>query len=55
MVDTQPLATLATLAKRRQIMLEVKPWEKSPTYVKSQKKKTAATKKSGRKKATREG
>jgi hypothetical protein len=49
------LAAKATTTLRRQLAAEVRPWEKSPTYVKSQKKKTAATKKSGRKKSTRKG
>jgi predicted transcriptional regulator len=52
---TQPLAARATTAKRRRIVAKVRPWEKSPTYVKSQKKQAAAAKKSARKKATRKG
>lgn len=50
---TQPLSARATAARRRQIAVEVKPWEKSPTYMKGQEEKAAATKKSGRKKGTR--
>jgi predicted transcriptional regulator len=48
----QPLAARATTARRRQIMLETKPWERAPAYIKGQAKKAAAAKKSGRKKAT---
>jgi predicted transcriptional regulator len=44
----QPLATRATIAKRRKIVSAVKPWEKSPTYRKGQQAKAAAAKKSGR-------
>lgn len=50
---TQPLSARATAARRRQIAVEVKPWEKSPTYMKGQEEKATATKKSGRKKGTR--
>jgi predicted transcriptional regulator len=46
---TQSLATKATAARRRQIMAEVKPWEKAPRYVKAHEERTAAAKKSGRK------
>ena len=52
---SQSLAARATTAKRRQIMLETKPWKKSPTYIKGQQAKAAAAKKAGRKKATRKG
>jgi predicted transcriptional regulator len=48
---SQSLAARETAAKRRQIMSEVKPWEKPPTYVKAQQEKAATAKKSGRKKA----
>jgi predicted transcriptional regulator len=51
--QSQPLAARATVAKRRQIAAEVRPWEKSPTYMKAQEKKAAPAKKAGRKKATR--
>jgi hypothetical protein len=34
-------------------MLETKPWERAPAYIKGQAKKAAAAKKAGRKKATR--
>jgi predicted transcriptional regulator len=50
---TQPLAAKVTTALRRQIVSEVKPWEKSPTYMKGQEAKAAAAKKSGRKKGVR--
>jgi predicted transcriptional regulator len=50
---TQPLAARATTARRRQIMLDTKPWERAPAYIKGQAKKAAAAKKSGRKKAMR--
>jgi predicted transcriptional regulator len=50
---TQPLAALETTAKRRQIVAAVKPWEKSPTYMKGQEERAAAAKKAGRKKGTR--
>jgi predicted transcriptional regulator len=33
---TQPLAAKETTARRRQIMAELKPWEKAPAYVKAQ-------------------
>jgi predicted transcriptional regulator len=50
---TQPLAAKATTALRRQIVSEIKPWEKSPTYRKRQETRAATAKKSGRKKVTR--
>jgi predicted transcriptional regulator len=50
---TQPLSARATAAWRRQIAAEVKPWEKSPTYMKGQEAKAATAKKLGRKKGTR--
>jgi len=46
---TQPLLARETLTKQRRIAAEVKPWEKSTAYMKAQKKKAAAAKKSGRK------
>jgi predicted transcriptional regulator len=46
---TQPLSTRATAAKRRRIAAEVKPWEKTPTYMKAQEERAATAKKSGRK------
>jgi predicted transcriptional regulator len=48
---TQSLATKATAARRRQVMAEVKPWEKAPAYLKAQEEKAAAAKKAGRKRA----
>ena len=50
---SQPLAARATAALRRRIAAEVKPWEKSRTYIKAQQAKATTAKKSGRKKATR--
>ena len=43
------LAARETAAKRRRIAAEVKPWEKSPTYMKGQQERAATAKKSGRK------
>jgi predicted transcriptional regulator len=51
--QSHPLAARETIAKRRQIASEVKPWEKSPTYMKAQEKRAATAKKAGRKKGTR--
>jgi len=48
---TQPLVARATTARRRQVMSEVKPWEKAPTYMKAQEERAAAAKKAGRKRA----
>jgi len=53
--ETQPLSARATAAKRRRIAAEVRPWEKSPMYLKAQQAKAATDKKSRRKKATRKG
>jgi predicted transcriptional regulator len=50
---TQSLATKATAARRRQIVAEVKPWEKSPPYMKAQQQRAAKTKRSGRERAAR--
>jgi len=50
---TQPLAARATTARRKTIAQTVRPWEKTPTYVKSQKGKSAVAKKAGRKKVAR--
>jgi predicted transcriptional regulator len=50
---TQPLAARATTAKRREIVMETKPWEKTPTYVRAQEAKAKVAKKKARKKATR--
>jgi len=50
---TQSLAARATTAKRREIVQQSRPWEKTPTYVKAQEEKTKVAKKAGRKKATR--
>jgi predicted transcriptional regulator len=52
---TQPLAAKETLTKQRQIAAEVKPWEKSPAYIKAQGAKAPAAKKLGKKKTTRKG
>ena len=49
---SQSLAARDTAAKRRQIVAAVKPWEKSPTYMKGQEAKAATAKKAGRKKGT---
>jgi predicted transcriptional regulator len=51
---TQPLAARVTAAKRRKIVTETKPWEKSPTYRKGQQEIAATAKKAGRKKGTRQ-
>ena len=51
--QSQPLTTRETAAKRRKIVSEVRPWEKSPTYIKGQEAKAAPAKKAGRKKGTR--
>jgi predicted transcriptional regulator len=53
--ETQPLSARATAAKRRQITAEVKPWEKTPNYKKSQEKRAVTAQKAGRKKGTRKG
>jgi len=50
---TQPLSARVTTARRRQIMLETKPWERAPAYIKGQATKAAAAKKAGKKKGTR--
>jgi len=50
---TQSLATKATATRRRQIMAEVKPWEKTLTYMKAQKDRAATAKRSGRERAAR--
>jgi predicted transcriptional regulator len=47
---TQSLAARETTALRRQIVMEIKPWEKAPAYVQAQEAKATAPKKSGRKK-----
>jgi predicted transcriptional regulator len=52
---TQPLSARVTTARRRQIMLETKPWERAPAYIKGQATKAATAKKSARKKSTRKG
>jgi predicted transcriptional regulator len=51
--QNQPLAARATAAKRRQVAAEVRPWEKSPQYMKAQEERAATAQQSGRKKATR--
>jgi predicted transcriptional regulator len=50
---TQSLAARATTARRREIVQQSRPWEKTPTYVKAQEEKTAVAKKAGRKKTAR--
>jgi predicted transcriptional regulator len=50
---TQPLAARSTTAKRREIVMETKPWEKTPTYVKAQEAKAKVAKKGTRKKGAR--
>jgi predicted transcriptional regulator len=47
---TQPLAARATTARRRQVAQAIKPWEKTPRYIKAQEEKAAAAKKRGRQK-----
>ena len=49
------LASRESAAKRRQIASEVRPWEKSPQYMKAQEEKAAAAKKAGRKRRTQKG
>ena len=41
---TQPLSAKATTAMRRQVVQQIKPWEKAPTYVKSTEQKNASSK-----------
>ncbi|PON12687.1 hypothetical protein C2W62_38310 [Candidatus Entotheonella serta] len=41
---TQPLSAKATTAMRRQVVQQIRPWEKAPTYVKSTTKKSASAK-----------
>ena len=52
---TQPLSAKATTAMRREVVQQIRPWEKAPTYVKSTEKKSPQDKgtkpKSTRKKA----
>jgi len=57
---SQPLSAKATTAKRREVVRTTRPWEKAPTYVKSQEQDAtpepepqpaAAPKRAGRKKA----
>lgn len=52
---TQPLSAKATTAMRRQVVQQIRPWEKAPTYVKSTTKKSTsvkATKPKGARKKT---
>lgn len=49
---TQSLAAKETTARRRQVVQESRPWEKTPRYMKAQKGKAAAAKKANRKRAT---
>jgi predicted transcriptional regulator len=53
--STQPLTARETAAKQRQIAAEVRPWEKSPMYMKAQEERAAAAKTSGRKKGKQKG
>jgi len=55
---SQPLSAKATTAARRAVVQQIRPWEKAPTYIKSQEpevtpepKAAAAPKRAGRKKA----
>jgi predicted transcriptional regulator len=50
---TLPLAARATTARRREVVQETRPWEKTPTYVKSQEEKTKVAKKGTRRKRAR--
>jgi len=50
---TQSLAARATTARRKQIVQQSRPWEKTPRYVEAQEAKAKVAKKSGRKKAVR--
>ncbi len=47
---TQALAARETTAMRRKITQQVKPWEKTPRFMKAQEEKAAVAKKVGRKK-----
>ena len=38
---TQPLSAKATTAMRRQVVQQIRPWEKAPTYVKSTEQKSS--------------
>ncbi|ETW98077.1 MAG: hypothetical protein ETSY1_20260 [Candidatus Entotheonella factor] len=38
--STQPLSAKATTAMRRQVVQQIRPWEKAPTYVKSTEQKS---------------
>jgi predicted transcriptional regulator len=53
--STQPLSAKATTAMRRQVVQQIRPWEKAPTYVKSTTQKSSPAKtakpKASRKKA----
>ena len=55
---SQPLSAKATTAARRAVVQQIRPWEKAPTYIKSQEpevtpepKPAATPKRAGRKKA----
>ena len=43
--STQPLAARETTARRRQAMQEIRPWEKSPRYIRAQAGRTVKAKK----------
>ncbi len=47
---TQPLAARETTALRRKITQQVRPWEKTPRFLKAQEEQAAVAKKAGRKK-----
>ena len=47
---TQPLAARAVTAVRRKITQQVRPWEKTPRFLKAQEEQAAVAKKAGRKK-----
>lgn len=50
---TQPLAARATTSRRREIVQQSRPWEKTPTYMKAQEAKAKVAKKGTRKKTAR--
>ncbi len=50
---TQPLAARAVTATRRKITQQVRPWEKTPRFLKAQEEQAAVAKKGTRKKAAK--
>ncbi len=50
---TQPLAARAVTATRRKITQQVRPWEKTPRFLKAQEEQAAVAKKAGRKRAAK--